>query len=150
MLGHVGFVERIDHRQTIRQNIGQADSLKVFGFAILILDDAAADGCFFDHGGEFEHIHVGHAAIGVTGIQIAAEQGILFLCRPGTHGVAAQMGIAFQRALLAFGRFELGHFDAGRQTGRTFRTGRAVQNVLRATETLLRQAVIQLFCLFAL
>ena len=150
LLGHVGFVKRINHRQTIRQNIGQADGLEVFGFAILIFDDTAADRCFFDHGGEFEHIHICHAAIGVTGIQIAPEQRILFLGGPRTHGVAAQVRVAFQRALLAFGRFELGHFDAGRQTGRTFRTGRAVQNILRATETLLRQAVIQLFCLLAL
>ena len=96
-----------------------------------------------DHRGELEHVHVGHAAIGMARVQIAAEQGILLFGRPGRGGLAVRPGIAARDAALAARGFEPGHVDSRRQAGRAFRAGRPVEHVLRAPEALFRQRVEQ-------
>ena len=56
-----------------------------------VFDDAGLDRGFLDHRGEFEDVHVGHAAIGVAVVKIAAKQRELIFGGPGAGGVAQQM-----------------------------------------------------------
>ena len=79
----VGVVEGIDHADPVIENVREADRHQIAGLAIGIFDHAGADRGFLDHGGEFERVHVRHAAIGVAVFEIAAKQSVLFLGRPG-------------------------------------------------------------------
>ena len=148
-VGTVGVVEAVDHGEAVVEDISQADGGE--GAAPFprpggagVFDDARLDRRLFDHRGEFEDVHVGHAAIGVPPVKVAAEEAELILGRPGGGGVAAQRAGPLEDAALRPGGGEVRNPDAGGQAGGTFGAGGAVEHVLAAAEALLGQRVVQL------
>ena len=82
----VRVVERVDHRQAVVHLVGQADGEEVarapagdaaVDAAAAILDDAGVDVAVLDHHRVVEHRHVGHAAVRMARVEVAAEQGVL-------------------------------------------------------------------------
>ena len=154
-LRQVGVVKAVDHRQPVIEHIGQADGgQRAAAFPLPrgagVFDDTRFDRRLLDHRGEFEDVHVGHAAIGVAAVKVAAKQGELVFGGPGAGGVAAQGRRTAQDAALGFRGHEIRHPDARRQAGRAFGTRRAVEHVLAAPEALFGQRVIQPLRLIAL
>ena len=154
-IGEVGIIEAVDHRQAVVEDIGQADggkgaTLFARSCGAAVFDDAGFDRRFLDHRGEFEDVHVGHATIGVAIVEVASEEGELVFGCPGAGGVAAQFGGPFEDAAMRAAGSEIGHPDAGREAGRTFRAGGAVEDVLAAAEALFRQGVVQFLRMFPL
>src|SRR5690606_30196916 len=82
--------------------------------------------------------------------EVAAEERVLVLGRPGARRVAAQVGVPADGAALAPARHEVRHPDAGGKAGRAFGAGGAVEHVLRPAEALLGQRVVQPFGIVAL
>ena len=145
----VGIVERVDHRQPVIEHVGQADRAQL-GLAargarpvVPVLDHAGADRRLLDHRGELEDVHVGHAAARMPHPEIAPEQRVLLLGRPGRGDLAAQMGVAHMGLALRPGGPELGGDDARGQAGRAVGAGRAVEHVLATPEPLLAQLVVE-------
>ena len=56
-----------------------------------VLDDLRVHVAVLDHHGIVEHRHVGHAAIGVAGVEVAAEQRVLLGGRPVRQRLADQV-----------------------------------------------------------
>ena len=75
--------EGIHHTDPVFEHVGQADGGQSAGFIVGIFYDPRPHRGFFDHGSKFEHIHVGHTAIGMAGIQIPTEKGVLLIGGPG-------------------------------------------------------------------
>ena len=82
----IGIEEGIDHREAVREEVGQraGDGLPyvapgdgAVGTAPAVFDDAALDVAVLHHQRVVEHRHVRHAARGVTAVEIAAEQAVL-------------------------------------------------------------------------
>ncbi|SDE39121.1 hypothetical protein SAMN04244550_00283 [Rhodobacter capsulatus] len=150
----VGVVEAVDHRDAVIEHIGQADGRQRAGPglhpAVAIFDDAGLHRRFLDHRGEFEDVHVGHAAIGMTRVKIAAEERELFLGGPGAGRGALEMGVAVEHLALGPGRLEIRDADARRKTGRAIGAGGAVKHVLRAPEALARERIVQFLGALAL
>src|SRR4249919_1249693 len=81
--------ERIDHRQTVAEHVGQRDGKEVAAAAHAraavgwrqcarrlappVFDDAGLDMAVLDHHGVVQHRHVGHAAVAMARIEIGAE-----------------------------------------------------------------------------
>ncbi len=145
--GEVGVEEGIDHRHAVREDVGQADRREVAGGRALargvVFDHPAADRALLDHGGELAHVHVGHAAGGVAGVEVAAEEVVLRLGGPGAARDALEMRVPADHPALAAGGGELGDHDARRQAGGAAGAGRAVEHVLRAAEALVGEHVVQ-------
>ncbi len=152
--GEVGVEEGIDHRHAVREDVGQADRSELALAAALartvVLDHPAADRAFLDHRRELAHVHVGHAAGGVAGVEIAAEEVVLRLGRPGAARHPLEGGVAPEHPALVARRGEVGHDDPRREAGGAAGTGGAVEHVLRAAEALVRQHVVEMPRAFAL
>jgi hypothetical protein len=121
-VGIVGIVERVDHRQAIGEDVGQcrgdqrafaaAGEARV-GTAEAVLDHHGVDVRIADHHRVVEDRHVGHAALGMALVEIAAEEGIL-VCRRARRGRRAdQVAVPPGDAPEALGDLE-GIDDAGR------------------------------------
>ena len=154
-IGEVGVIETIHHAQAVIEHIGQTDCRQrtrpITGTGRTgVFDHPAFDRGFLNHRGEFENIHIRHAAISMPRIQIAAEQGKLILGRPGAGRIAPQMGGRFHHLALGPAWYEIRHPNPCRQAGRTLGTRRTVQHVLTTPEALLGQSVIQPLRMFAL
>jgi hypothetical protein len=108
----------------------------------VIFHESGADRRLLDHGGELADIHLRHAPVAVAGIEIAAEQLILLLGRPGRAGLPLQVGIAPRDAALRAARLEQVDRDSGRQAGRAVGAGRAIGHRLAAPEAPQRQLVV--------
>ncbi len=90
VFGQLGLEKRINHADPVIEHIGQGYCRQIAGAVIRrggVFDHPAFDRGFLDHRGEFENIHIGHAAICVAMFQIPAKQIVLILGRPGGHGV---------------------------------------------------------------
>jgi hypothetical protein len=146
-----GVEEGIDEAQPVIEDVGQADrGQRVVAVAVAVLDHARLDGRFLDHGGELEDVHVGHSAIRVPRVEVAAEERVLLLRRPGRTGGAHEARVALEDSLLAAAGPEVGDPYPRRETGRAFGAGRPVEHVLRPPEALLGERVVQLLRLLAL
>ena len=110
----------------------------------VVFDHPAADRAFLDHRRELAHVHVGHAARGVAGVEVAAEEVVLRLGRPGAARHALEGGVAPEHPALAARRREVGHDDPRREAGGAAGAGGAVEHVLRAAEALVRQHVVEM------
>ncbi|MPL88594.1 hypothetical protein SDC9_34620 [bioreactor metagenome] len=146
----VRVVEAVDHAHPVIEHVGQAHRGERAGRAgrglgLAVFDDARLHRRLLDHRGEFEDVHVGHAAIGVARVEIAAEEGELFLGGPGAGGGALQVCVALQHPALGAAGLEIRHPDTGREAGRAIGAGGAVEHILRAPEALARERVVQLF-----
>ena len=62
-------------------------------------------------------VHLDHAAVGMAGAQIAAQQFILLLGRPGLAGGDLEVAIAADDAALGGARLEFAGDDADRDAG---------------------------------
>jgi len=119
----VGIVKAVDHRHAVALLIGQArthqfaEPTKSCGRAIF--HHMALNRRLFDHVGIIHIIHVRHAAFWVAGRQIAAEQIILFGCRPWAACADHQIGVAPQYFALRGVGLEFIGADANRYTGLT-------------------------------
>jgi hypothetical protein len=96
----IGVEEGIDQAQPVIEDVGQAHghqrclAARMGRVFVAVFDDPRAHRRLLDHRGEFEHIHVGHAAIGMARIEVAAEERILRLGGPGRPGQPTQPLIA--------------------------------------------------------
>ena len=79
-------------------------------------------------------VHLDHAAVGVAGAQIAAQQLILLFGRPGLAGGDLEVAIAADDAALGGARLEIAGDDADRDAGGAIEAGRAIGDVLAAPE----------------
>ena len=87
-------IEAVDHRDAVREQIAQRHGLQrpVVGIAVervlgllAVLGDERVDDAVLDHHGVVEHRHVGHAAIGMARVDVAAEEGELLGGRLRRH-----------------------------------------------------------------
>ena len=80
-----GFEERINHRKSVDENIGERHSDQVatlagdaaVGSAPAIFDNACFNVAVLDHHRVVEHRHVGHAAVAMARVEIGTEYGVL-------------------------------------------------------------------------
>ena len=96
-VGILRVVERIDHRQAVGEHVGERRRrsagpaprpvMAVSGPRRRYSMTLRLDVGVLDHHGVVEHRHVGHAAVGVAGVEIAAEQRILLGGRAVRRGV---------------------------------------------------------------
>ena len=89
-------------------------------------------------------VHLDHAAVGMAGAQIAAQQLILLLGRPGLAGGDLEVGVALQHLALGRVGLEFAGDDADRDAGRAIEAGRAVGDVLAAAEADPAERVVEL------
>ena len=99
-----------------------------------------------DHHGEIERRHVGHAALGMPGVEIRAEEGIVLIGRFGRDKGAHNVGIRPHGPTLALGRAEMVHQHAHRYAGPAALTRGPVGDRLRATKSGLGQEVVEGGC----
>ncbi len=96
-----------------------------------------------DHHGVVEDGHVGHAALGVAGVEIGAEEGILVGRRAGGGLGADEVAVALEDAGEVARRGEGVDDDADRDAGAAALAGRAVGDVLAAAEAALGEDVVE-------
>ena len=89
-------------------------------------------------------VHLDHAAVRVAGAQIAAQQLILLLGRPGLAGGDLEVGVAADELALGGAGLELLGDDADRDAGRAIEAGGAVGDVLAAPEADPPERVVEL------
>ena len=147
--------EGVDHGEAVAHAVGQRcgnqGSLGLAGDAIAfspqpVFDDLRVHMGILDHHRVIEHRHVGHAAALVAVVEIAAKQRVLlagWLRRIfGGHDI----GIGRQDAAHGTRGNEFAGKDAHRDAGAASLAGRAIGDVLRATEAALGQEIVQLRC----
>ena len=103
----------------------------------------------FDHVGIIHIIHIRHAAFGMAGRQIAAEQIILFGCRPWAACADHQIGVAAQYFALRGVGLEFIGADANGHTGLTIEAAWPVCDILAAAKSDAAQRFVQLVCVVA-
>src|SRR3569832_672715 len=139
--------EAVDHRHAVAQHIGQGAGDERARAAVIgraaIFDDLRVDRRFLDHRVFVEQAHVGHAAAGVTGIQIGAQERELLAGGLGNDFAAHQIGVAAVDALEVPGRLELVNKDADADAGVAALAGRAVGYGLAAAEAGMRQGLAE-------
>ena len=109
-----GVVEGIDERQPVGEAVGEADReqgpralLVAVSAARAIFGQHGVDVRVLDHHGEIERGHVGHAALGMPGVEIGAEEDVMLVGRLRRDKGAEQVGVNPGRAALAGGRTEI-------------------------------------------
>jgi hypothetical protein len=99
-----GVEERVDHRQTVRQCVGQSAGHEIaiaasgdatVGVGHAVFDDVGVDRRVLDHHRVIQHRHIGHAAISVAGIEIVPEQRVLRGISNGLARHGDQIAICF-------------------------------------------------------
>ena len=146
-LGFAWIEERIDQAQAVAEHIdqsgrGELAALRAGGIAIF--DDVRAHRGLLDHRRVVGEAHVGHAALGVARIQIAAQQPELLFGRFGRAQAAREIGVARHDLAPAPRELETLHRHARRDASLAAVAGGAVGDVLRAAETGIGQHVVQL------
>ena len=96
-----------------------------------------------DHHGEIERRHVGHAALGMTGVEIGAEEDVVLVGRFRRDKGAHNVGVRPDRPALALGRTEIVDQHAHRHAGPAALTRGPVGDCLRAAEAGLGQEVVE-------
>ena len=104
----VGSIEGIDQRQAVGEAIGEADReqgtravLTAGSTARAILGQHRVDMRVLDHHGEIERRHVGHAPLGMAGVEIGAEEDVVLVGRFRRDEDAQEIGVHPDRAALA-------------------------------------------------
>ena len=142
----LGVEEAVDHRQAVMQQVGQADADQTAGAVVLagqaVFDQMGADGRVLDHRHIVQPAHVGHAAAGMAGAQIAAQKVELLHRRLGLDQIARQIGVARQDAAARAREFEIRHRNPHRDAGDAGLASRAIGDVLAAAEPGLGQGVV--------
>jgi NADP-dependent 3-hydroxy acid dehydrogenase YdfG len=115
-------VEAVDQRQAVGEDVDQHAGDQVAGAAVLrgqaVFDDVGADRRVLDHGHIVGPGHVGHAALGVAGQQVATQQLELLHRRLALDEVALEILVAGQHPALGAREDIVGHRQAGRHAGR--------------------------------
>ena len=138
--------EAVDHRQAVREHVGQHHADQIPGPGALgwqaVFDQMGADGRVLDHGDIVVPSHVAHAAARVARQQIAAQQVELLHGGLGLDLGADQIGVALKHTLLRAGGRKAADRHPHRDTGVAALAGGAIGDVLAAAETGLGQFVI--------
>ncbi len=144
--------ERIDHRQAVVEHVGERDRHQRAGAAAVDRAVGAAQAVFHQprldvavlhHHGVVEHRHVGHAAVAVAAVEIAAEHGVLLGGRHQRAHLADHVGVALGDAAHAAGRAEFVGDDAHRDAGAAGLAGRPVGDRLAAAEAAVGEQVVE-------
>ena len=133
----IGLEERVNHRQTVGEHVGQRDRQQItgaaprngtVGTAAAILHHAGLDVAVFHHHRVVEHRHVDHAAVAMPGVEVGAENRILFRRRHRDPHFTDDIGIAVEDAPHVAGRPEFVDQDADRNAGSARLAGRSIGN----------------------
>ena len=103
-----------------------------------------ADRRLLDHVGKVALVHLGHAAAGMAGREIAAEQLILLLGRPRLAGGDFEIGVAAHQLALGGVGLELGGEHADRDAGGAVDAARPIGDGLAAAEADPAERVVEL------
>ncbi len=96
-----------------------------------------------DHHGIVEHGHVGHAAVGMAGVEIVAEQRILFRGWLRRGDRADEVGVDPAHAALGVVGLEVVNQHPDRHAATAVLAGRTIGDRLRAAEAGLGQHVVE-------
>ena len=96
-----------------------------------------------DHHGEIERRHVGHAALGMAGVEIGAEKDVVLVGRLRRDKRADKVGVRPHGPALAVRRVEIVDQHAHRYAGPAALARRPVGDRLRATKASLGQEVVE-------
>src|SRR6266480_4650288 len=149
----VGIEERIDHGQAVAQQVGQCDAQQrtaavagPAGLCILaaVFDDAGIDVAVLDHHRIVEHGHVGHAAVAMARIEVAAKHRILLGGRHRHPHLAGEVRVALEHAPHAAARLELLDDDPHRHAGPAGFASRSVGDRLAAPEAAVGEQIVEL------
>ena len=151
--------ERIDHRQTVAEHVGQrhgkevaaaADTRGAVGWrrcarrlAPPVFDDAGLDMAVLDHHGVVEHRHVGHAAVAMARIEIGAENRVLLRGGHRKPHLALDIGVAVGDAPHAVRGAEFPCDHAHRDAAAAPLAGRPVGDRLAAAEAALGEDIVE-------
>ncbi len=151
-LALVWIEERIDHREAVVQHVGERDGQQRPGAAAVdgaigttqaVLDQPRLHVAVLDHHGVVEDRHIGHAAVAVPAVEIAAEHCVLLGGRHQRAHLADHVGIAFGNAAHASGRAKLIGDDTDRNASPARFAGRPIGDRLTAPEAAVGEEVVQ-------
>src|SRR6185503_8184757 len=131
----------VDEGEAVIENIEEDRGHERFAILIAaaagqpIFDDAGIHKAFINHCGEIEHGHVGHAAVVVARVDIAAKQRILFGGGLGVHDLRLKVEVRRQCSAEASRPSELVYRHPHRNTCPASITGRPIGYVLASTKT---------------
>ncbi len=131
-------------RQTAMRSPSPRPVIAAIDAPAAVFDDAGVDVAVLDHHGVVEHAHVGHAAIRMPRVEVAAEQRILLRGRPVGDDLADEVAVGLHDPAHIAGGAELVHENAHRHAGIAEIAGRPIGDRLRASESPLRQDLVQL------
>ena len=96
--------EAVDHRQTVPEQIGDADADQIAGPAVgggqAVFDQMGPNGRILDHGHIVEPAHIAHATARMAAVEIAPQQVKLFSRSLCLDEVPRQIRIPFQNLAL--------------------------------------------------
>jgi hypothetical protein len=142
---HIRVVEAVDHGEPVGHDIGQGDGDKRAAGARAqpVFDEDRLHGRVLDHIFVVDEAHLRHAAAGMAGGEIAAEQRILLGGDARIADGHGDVGIDAQHAPETGGRLESVSDDADGLAGGAAFAGRTIDEVLAAPEAVVAQQVVE-------
>ena len=137
--------ERIDHREPVGHHVGQrhGDQRLVLWLAEPVLDQHRLHRRVLDHVFIVDEVHRRHAATGVTGLEIALEQGELLGRGARLAHRHLDVVVELEDAPVALRGLEFARHDAHRLAGGAAFAGRAIDEVLAAAEAIVAEQRMQ-------